>query len=64
MLGIVLGTTIPEKGIKDMEMNGLEGKPYEEWMRSLLMFSLEKRVKANLISFYSFLMSGKQRSRL
>lgn len=64
VLGIVLGTTISKKGIKDMEMNGLEGKPYEEWMRSLFIFSLEKRMKANLISFYSFFMSGKQRSRL
>lgn len=59
-----MGTTVSEKGVKDMDMNGLEGKPYEEWIRSLAIFRLEKRVKGNLISIYSFLMTGKQRSRL
>lgn len=48
-----------KKNIKGMEMIALEGKPYEECMKSLAMFSLEERVKGNLISVYSFLTSSR-----
>lgn len=55
---------ISEKDVKDVEMIDLEEKPYQEWMKSLAVFSLEMGVKGNIISVYSFLTRGKRRSRL
>lgn len=41
-------------------MKGLEGKSYEEWLRSLSLFSLEKRkLREDLITVYNLLARGR-----
>ena len=53
-----------KEGYKDGDGSSLEGKMYEEWLKSLGLFNLKKkRLRRDLIMDYGFLTRGSRGTR-